>query len=135
MFLMKVIYPVIISREAGEKYYFVEIPDLEAETQGEDIADSISMARDLIGLICTEREDAAQKIPEASNIGDIKSEYNSAMITLVDVDVDDYRRKNDLRAVRRNVTLPAWLDREARNAKINVSAVLQKALKNELNIV
>jgi len=39
-----------------------------------------------------------------------------------------------MRTVRRNVSLPCWLDAAAERAGINVSAVLQKALKNELNL-
>ena len=37
--------------------------------------------------------------------------------------------------VRRNITLPSWLDFEATKAKINVSKVLQEALKKELGVV
>jgi post-segregation antitoxin (ccd killing protein) len=37
-------------------------------------------------------------------------------------------------SVRRNVSLPAWLDAEAARSGINVSAVLQDALKKELHI-
>ena len=56
------------------------------------------------------------------------------ILTLVDIDFAEYRRKNDLKMVRRNVTLPSWLDFEAEKSGINVSAVLQKALKTELNL-
>ena len=37
--------------------------------------------------------------------------------------------------VRRNVSLPSWLNVEAEKAGVNVSAVLQAALKKELHIV
>ena len=45
-----------------------------------------------------------------------------------------YRRANEKRTVRRNVSLPSWLNVEAERAGINVSAVLQTALKQELHI-
>ena len=61
-------------------------------------------------------------------------ESESDIITLVDVDFDEYRRKTDMKSVRRNVTLPSWLNFEAEKSGINVSAVLQKALKRELHI-
>jgi len=56
-------------------------------------------------------------------------------VTLVDVDFAEYRRKNDMKTVRRNVSLPSWLDMAAKEAEINVSAVLARALKQELRIV
>jgi len=44
----------------------------------------------------------------------------------IDVNLTDYRRKMDNKTVRRNVTLPNWLNREAEKAQINVSRVLQE---------
>ena len=55
-------------------------------------------------------------------------------VTLIDIDFTEYRRKNDMKTVRRNVSLPSWLDLEAEKAGINVSALLQAALKKELKI-
>lgn len=79
-------------------------------------------------------EDDKEKLPMPSAVTDVIKENESDIVTLVDVDFTDYRRKNDMRAVRRNVSLPCWLDAEAEKAGINVSAVLQAALKNELRL-
>ncbi|NLP15530.1 MAG: type II toxin-antitoxin system HicB family antitoxin, partial [Clostridiales bacterium] len=46
---MKEAYPIIISEESDG--YYVSIPDFNIATQGSSIADSISMARDAIGLM------------------------------------------------------------------------------------
>ena len=53
---------------------------------------------------------------------------------MVDVDFTEYRRKNDKKSVRRNVTLPNWLDFEAEKEGINFSKVLQEALKQRLGV-
>ena len=55
-------------------------------------------------------------------------------MTLVDVDFDEYRRKNDNKAVRRNVTLSNWLDRAAAEAGFHVSQVLREALAEKLPV-
>ena len=55
-------------------------------------------------------------------------------MTLVDVDFDEYRRKNDNKAVRRNVTLPSWLDRAAAEAGFHVSQVLREVLAEKLPV-
>ena len=54
------------------------------------------------------------------------------MLTLVDVDFDIYRKRLDQKMVRRNVTLPSWLNAAADKANLNVSRVLQEALKSKL---
>ena len=56
------------------------------------------------------------------------------LTTLVDIDFTEYRKKVDNKSVRRNVTIPNWLNREAAAAHINVSRVLQEALKEKLNL-
>ena len=130
---MKVVFPVIISTEKTEQYHDVFIPDLEITTEGEDITDSIEMARDAIGLKCITMEDMNLEIPSPSDIKDI-SFGKDEFVTLVDVDLSDYRRKNEMRTVKKNCTLPSWLCYEAEKANINFSAVLQAALKRELHI-
>ena len=60
--------------------------------------------------------------------------HPGAIVAMVDVDFVAYRRKNEMRMVRGNVTLPKWLNYEADQAGLNVSAVLQDALKRELGV-
>jgi len=130
---MKVIFPVIISTEKTEQYHDVFVPDLEINTEGVDITDSIEMARDAIGLKCITMEDMNLEIPSPSDIKDI-SFSKGEFVTLVDVDLSDYRRKTEMRTVKKNCSLPSWLCYEAEKANINFSAVLQAALKRELHI-
>ncbi len=50
------------------------------------------------------------------------------------VDFDAYRRANDMRTVRKNVTLPGRLNDLAEKAGLNFSLVLQDALKERLGV-
>lgn len=130
---MKNAYPIIMTQ--GEKYIVVFVPDFNINTQGKDIADAIEMARDAIGIMGVDMQDEGEKIPKASDISVIQKEAPAkSVISLVDVDFDEYRRKNEMRTVKKNCTLPSWLCYEAEKANINFSAVLQAALKNELHI-
>ena len=52
----------------------------------------------------------------------------------INIDLAEYRRKNDLRAVKKNCTIPSWINFQAETAGLNFSAVLQAALKKELHI-
>jgi len=140
---MKTAYPVIFTDTADN--ILIEVPDLKilSESNGADepkagLADAIASARDAIGIRCITLEEYGKEIPKVSasiyaNAGTFSAEGQS-FVSLVDVDTLVYRRKLDTRSVRRNVTLPNWLDREASAANINVSKVLQEALKVKLGI-
>lgn len=142
---MKVTYPVIFTDVNTN--ILVEVPDLgiltEANEEGKgksSISDAIEMARDAIGLKGITLEDAGKTIPDASDISVINPEKGTfaedgkGYVTLVDVDFLIYRRRVDSKAVRRNVTLPNWLNREAEAAHINVSKLLQEALISKLGL-
>ncbi len=136
--LMKKVYPVILTQT--NNIVLVEVPDLEILTEGKNMADAIEMARDAIGLKVISYEDDQIKIPEPSNLETVQSEKGTFSneginyVSLVDVDFMEYRRKTDNKTVRRNVTLPNWLDYEAEKAQVNVSKILQDALMSILNV-
>ena len=128
---MKEVYKVIFTRQKKGNY-LVEVPDLDCLTEGKNLSDAIKMARDAIGLKGITLEDMGEKIPKASNSIDIKKGVfygeGESNISYVDVDFDDYRRSIDNKMVRRNVTLPNWMDRLAEKEHLNVSKVLQDAI-------
>lgn len=128
---MKAAYPIIMSK--GENHIVVFIPDFGINTQGDNYADAMEMARDAIGLMGIDMEDEKEIIPNPTALSEVVKEIGD-VVTLVDVDFAEYRRRNDMRTVRRNVSLPSWLNAEAEKAGINVSAVLQSALKAELHL-
>lgn len=135
---MKNVYPVFFTQV--DDIILVEVPDLEILTQGTDMNNAIDMARDAIELKCVSMEDAQENIPEPSDISNLDIHKGTfagegkTIISLVDVDSSEYRKKIDTKTVRRNVALPGWLNYEAEHAGINVSRVLQEALMDVLKI-
>lgn len=142
---MKVAYPVIFTDV--DTNILIEVPDLgiitEANEEGKakgTMADAIMMARDAIGINCIEAEDNGKKIIKPSEINDIDVSKGTfygegqMILSLVDVDLTSYRKMLDNRTVRRNVTLPNWLNQEAEKAHVNVSKVLQEALMARLGV-
>jgi len=123
-------YPVIISPDSGG--YVVNIPDFGIGTQGDSLCEAIEMARDAIGLMGIDMEDDNEAIPEPGTTGyEIR---NNDILTYVDVDFTEYRKKVDNRAVRKNVTIPYWMSVAADKADINYSRILQEALVNILDL-
>lgn len=138
---MKQVYPVFITEY--KKDFLVYVPDMDIYTEGKSMVNAIEMARDAIGLKGIDFEDDEKTIPLPSNrekaIEKAKADadifdYSTGVLTLVDVDFYEYRRRMDNKTVRRNVTLPNWLNAEAEKAQINVSRVLQDALMSILGV-
>ena len=128
---MKKVYPVVFTRL--EDGYMAYVPDMKINTQGEDLAEAIFMARDAIGLMGLALEDKGEKLPEPSPSASVKHAPRE-IVSMVDIDFGAYRRAEERRTVRRNVSLPSWLNDAADREGLNVSAVLQNALKQELHI-
>ena len=128
---MKQVYPIILTPET-EGGYSVLVPDLQIGTQGETVAECIDMARDAIGLWGICEQDAGREIPSAANLS--PAHAPEELVTLVDVDFAAYRRANDMRTVRRNVTLPSYLNELGEKAGLNFSQVLQEGLRQRLGV-
>ena len=132
------VYPAFFT--ITDTVILVEVPDLEILTEGKDMKNAIEMARDAIELKCVSLEDDKKEIPLPSEISSLDvnngtfAEDGTTVISLVDIDSEEYRRKIDTKAVRKNVTIPSWLNYEAEHAGINISRVLQEALMEVLNV-
>ena len=138
---MKSVYPVIFTQISDKKNtVLIEVPDMNIYTEGYGMADAIDMARDAIGLHGITAEDMGNEVEEPSSIGSIDvskgifAKDGTGIVSMVDIDFKEYRRKVDNKSVRRNVTLPNWLNVEADKAHVNVSKVLQEALMAKLGM-
>ena len=142
---MKQVYPTfILNQDDGSEHPFlVCVPDMEIWTEGDTLADAIEMARDAIGATGISMEDNKEELPVPSeqktamekmkqSAGEL--DFSKGIMTYVDVDFSEYRKKIDTKTVRRNVALPSWLNYEAEHAGINVSRVLQEELIDVLNV-
>jgi predicted RNase H-like HicB family nuclease len=129
---MKLVYPVCFYEEELGGYSVI-IPDLEGcVTQGENFAEAIEMAIDAgSGWVLTTLEDG-EEIPKPSKLEDIKLEYDNGIINYVLLDMDSYSEKYGEKAVRKNLTIPSWLNTVAEKHSVNFSEVLKKGLENEL---
>ncbi|MBO4872233.1 MAG: type II toxin-antitoxin system HicB family antitoxin [Lachnospiraceae bacterium] len=139
---MEIAYPVFIT--VCGKDYLVYIPDLKIYTEGKSYADAIRMARDAIGLSLMTKQDFKESVPEPSSYdralsmaqkdADEEMDFSQGILSLVDVDVEEYRKKHDKRMVRKNCTIPYYLNEQAEKAGINFSRLLQEALIARLGV-
>ena len=130
--MAKYIYPAIFAKEGA--FYTVRFPDLEScYTQGDSIQDAYEMASDVLCLTLYNLEENKADIPPTSETSAIKVGKDE-FVSLVACDTLEYRQYYDNRAVKKTLTIPAWLNTMSEREGINFSAVLQAALKNELHI-
>lgn len=123
---MKTTYPVIL-RE-GEGGYLVEIPGFEINTFGASQFEAIEMARDAIGVAGLDKIDNGEPLPEPISAKGAKALSGDDFVSVVDVDFDRYRNELDNRLVRKNLTIPYWLNVKAENMGLNFSHVLREAV-------
>ena len=127
---MRLVYPAVFIPFDDGDGYTVEFPDLPGcVTEGEDLGDAIYMAEDAAsGWILTELENGA-KIPDASKLKDIKVDEDGAFTSLIVLNMDEYARKYGKKAVKKTLTIPAWMDTYAAKHNISCSEVLKDALE------
>lgn len=126
----KLAYPVIFEKDNGG--YFATVPDLEINTQGNTFVEAIEMARDVISLYILDHKEEG-KIFARPNTNKFTLPEN-AVVSYVDVDIDIYRQKFGTKTVKKNCTIPAWLNAKAEELNINFSKTLQEALIKKVSV-
>ena len=108
--------------------YAVVVPDLPGcVSGGNTLAEAILMSTDAAsGWVLDELEDG-KPAPKASPLESIIPDPGG-FVSMLALDMDAYAEKYGEKAVRKNLTIPAWLNTFAENNHINFSKVLQDSL-------
>ena len=131
--MSKYVYPAVFVKE-DSGLYFVNFPDFEAcFTQGSDIDDALYMAQDILSITLCDMEDENLQIPRASAPKEIETGEDS-FVSLVCADTTEYRKTYSGKSVKKNLTIPQWLNDAALRENINFSKVLQEALMVKLHL-
>ena len=135
-------YPACFYKE--ESGYSVIFPDLDGlATCGSSLEQAFEMAVDCLAGYLFWLELDGEARPEPSEITEIDPKkivedlefiYEIAFTNMVTVDVEAYAKKHFEKAVKKTLTIPAWLNKAAMERDINFSQVLQEALKEKLNL-
>lgn len=127
---MKYTYTAVIT-PSDDKYY-CRVPDLPGcITTGKDLDDAIDMITDAASVWLVANEDNGNPVIEPSVQSAIPHEKND-ILSIIKIDSIKYRAETDTKAVRKNVSLPAWMARLAEKQGINCSQVLQDGLMARL---
>lgn len=127
----RLFYPAVFHK-AEEGGYWVTFPDIpECITEGDNMAEAYDMAVEALGLALEEKIENKEKLPVASEVEDIKED---GTIVVVQFDLEDYNKKHNNKAVKKTLTIPAWLNERALAMNVNFSQVLQDALMEKVGI-
>ncbi len=127
------IFPAVITK-LDENDYNIKFPDFEEIISfGESLEDAYSMAEDALKLCLFDLYEDNMEIPEPSIIEDIKLTEHQVMI-LVRVSLKQTIKEYDNKAVKKTLTIPSWLNKEAEKSHINYSQLLQEAIINYLEL-
>ena len=128
---MKIAYPACFypckEKEGG---YTVIVPDLPGcVSEGNTLEEAIWMGTDAAsGWVLDELEDG-KPIPKASPLNSVvPDEFPNGFVSLLLLDMDAYAEKYGEKSVRKNLTIPAWLNTFAEKNQINFSKALQDTL-------
>ncbi len=129
---MRRVYPALLKQtDSGD--YLIMVPDVSGCTAtGKTIEEVLDKIRDVLAKCLCVLEDIGQSLPKPSLPFAIAD--GQATVVLVDVDLLEYRKETDTKAVRKNVSMPAWLSYLADKRGVNCSQLLQEALKKELQL-
>lgn len=131
--MSKYAYPAIFTPEE-DGGYSVRFPDLEScYTCGDDLADALFMAEDVLALVLYGYESESRSIPTPSNVTDITL-ASGEFVNSVACDTIEYRKRYSTKAVKKTLTIPEWLNEIATSMNINFSQVLQDALIQKVGI-
>lgn len=128
---MQLVYPAVFYPCEVNPGFTVVVPDLPGcVSEGSSLSEAIAMGSDAAsGWVLDELEDG-KEAPSASNFSDIHPDpdIGEGFVSLLSLDMDAYAAKYGKKSVRKNLTIPAWLDTFAAQKKLNISKVLQDAL-------
>lgn len=128
---MKYYYKALFEKEK-EGGYTVTFPDVEeAVTYGETLEEAVEMAKECLGMCLETRNEEGEGVPKATD--DVDCPEN-CFIMLIEFDTIEYNKKYNKKSIRKNVTIPAWLNDLAESSNVNFSNVLQNALMQQLNL-
>lgn len=137
---MKYIYPAVFSLDMTDEdfpngVYLISFPDLpNCYTSGETLEEAYEMAEDVLNMALCGMERDKEAIPEPSSIKAVQDNNIGNVVTIIKADTTEYRKKYDNKSVRKNLSIPRWLDTLALENNVNFSSVLQRALMQELNV-
>lgn len=110
----------------------IEFPDLPGCLPcAHSSEEAFHNAKEALGLHLFGLEQDGDPIPEPTPVKALRPE-EGGVVVMVEVFMPSVRDRINNRVVKKTLTIPAWLNREAEAANVNFSQILQDGLKSYL---
>jgi predicted RNase H-like HicB family nuclease len=125
------VYPAqFVNEENGTISVF--FPDFEGcQTYDDTMEGAALMAKEALEGYIDVLLELGKTLPKASSIKDVC--VDNGFVMMVVADAGNMQEEN--KPVKKTLSIPKWLDREATNAHLNFSGVLKEALIERLNLL
>ena len=124
------VYPAVFHKDDGS--FWVEFPDLPGcQTYGDTLEHTMELAEEALGLYLSDKLENGVNLPEATDYENIDTP-SDAFVSYVSADPNKYHRNT--KAVKKTLSIPAWLADEADARHLSLSKVLQEALQEKMNV-
>lgn len=144
---MFISYPAVFLKDSESEGYTILFPDLPGCIScGDDVKEALYMANDALGTYLFDDYSRLEDFPKSSTLEEIdikdsidedEEEYfylEGSFKSYVGLDITDYVKKHENRTVKKNVTIPSYLNEMGISSKINFSKLLTEALEREFEI-
>ena len=112
----------------------IVFPDLPGCTsQGNNDEEAMRMAKEAMTFHLWGMEDDHDEIPNPTPVRELEPESDQ-VIVLVEAFMPPFRERMNNKAVSKTVTMPRWLEMEAKTANLNYSQILQDGIMERLGI-
>lgn len=119
---MNIIYPAEI--HIDDDGLWLKFVDFDCYTDGETMNELLDNAVEALECHALGLLEAGEKLPDATRYNKLHNTENM-LYTLIRVDLD---LAKNCRSVKKTLTVPEWLNKQAMNRNLNFSKILQEAL-------
>ncbi len=125
-------YPAIMHPEE-DGGYSVWLHDISGcSSQGETLSEAVENIKDALGLFYEDAVEGNTVLPTPSIPSSVELEPGE-FVAVIEFSPNEYLKTRSTKAVKKTLSIPAWLNSMAEAQQINFSAVLQSALVERLN--
>ena len=127
---MKLVYPAVLTPWDDGNGYTITVPDLPGcVSEGDSIPEALLMGTDAAsGWVLDELEDG-KPAPASSTLSDATSKApEGSIVSYLVLDMDSYAERYGKRAVRKNITIPAYMNAYIEDNGLSLSEITQKAI-------
>lgn len=127
----KFLYPAIFQSE--DEGYSVWIPDIQGcISQGDTFEEARENIKDALSVFVLESKKENKDLPKASR-AEIIQVVDGQFVVIIELDIVDYLKKKNGGFEEKTLLIPKWLSNLAEAENIELSLILQKALRETLN--